>query len=76
MVNWTPEVRQKSSESMYEPILELSNSQKYKPDFWVEEYQAFYEIKGLIWGLAEYEQAVANGYPIVLVTDISVLRRN
>ena len=54
----------------YEPHqLLLSNGRVYVPDFYVDEWATYVEVKGWSgWGKAKIEQAIADGHPIRVLT--------
>jgi len=52
----------------YEPcVLLLSNGRRYVPDFWVEEWKMFIELKGTHLDVGKAELARADGYNLVLL---------
>ena len=53
----------------YEPVLLLSTGCRYLPDFWVAELGIYVEVKGTPWSRTKYEQAIADGHKVLLVTD-------
>lgn len=59
----------------YEPkVLLLTDGRTYTPDFWVEEWNRFVEIKGWSRGkrdLSKVKAAIHDGVPIEVVLDIS-----
>ncbi len=50
----------------------LSTGRVYVPDFWVEEWATYVEIKGFDgWGSkGKWQQAQTDGHPILLISDI------
>lgn len=63
----------------YEPcVLLLSDGRRYIPDFWVEEWQSYVEVKGAfrgtVRGLDKVELATADGYRIRVVRGLAELR--
>ena len=53
----------------YEPVLLLSTGQKWKVDFWVEEHECHYEVKGHIYDRSKYKQALLDGIKVVLIEE-------
>lgn len=61
-------------EWQYEPVaLSLQDDCKYTPDFWVDDWKEFIEIKGPIYSKRKAEMAIQEGYPVRLVCGSSVL---
>jgi len=59
----------------YEPVvLVLGPAMRYKPDFWVHEWRTYVEIKGRPYGREKFQKALAAGYPVKLIDDISPYR--
>lgn len=59
---------------LYEPSLKLKDGRNYKPDFYVGEWEMYFEIKGWNHNLEKYRLAVEQGHNIMLVTDITDFR--
>lgn len=59
---------------MYEPVaIDLKNGSRYFPDFWIEQWQSFVEIKGRAWGLEKVRKAIALGYKIEVLRSVSLM---
>lgn len=59
---------------LYEPrILRLSDGRAYLPDFWVREWKTYVEIKGWERRVDKVEQANKDGFPVLLIRNLSEL---
>ena len=53
----------------YEPTwLCLSDGSRYLPDFHVVEWKNYIEIKGWPWKVDKYQKAVAEGFPVKMLS--------
>jgi len=56
----------------YEPIvIDLQNGHRYFPDFWVEQWKCYVEVKGRDWGLDKVHRAIELGWRIELLHSVS-----
>jgi hypothetical protein len=59
----------------YEPAtLKLSSGKAYVPDFWVEEWKTFVEVKGWEIRVEKVDQAREDGHPVLLVRSLRDLQ--
>jgi hypothetical protein len=58
----------------YEPVaIDLQNGHRYFPDFWIEQWKCFIEIKGRDWGLHKVQRAIELGWKIEVLRSVSAM---
>lgn len=58
----------------YEPLaIDLQDGRRYFPDFWIEQWGCFIEIKGRDWGLEKVTLAVGLGWNVEVLRSVSTL---
>lgn len=59
----------------YEPhTLLLSDGRRYVPDFWVEEWKTYVELKGPHLSADKANQAIADGHPVKILQGLPAIR--
>lgn len=60
----------------YEPhVLLLSDGRRYTPDFWVEEWQTYVELKGTHLAPDKAVQAIADGHHVRVLQGLAAIRK-
>lgn len=58
---------------LYESSIQLADGRVYLPDFYVGDWEMYFEVKGWPYNLDKYTQAVKEGYLVLLVGNINDL---